>query len=235
MLIRKALVLMIMSLILYLCRSAPGGQMAIWDFGPDGRYTETVTAEHVTGTPALTVSESGKDPDGGNGAAYTDSEGAYHSAGQAVNWDDTGTRSEWTMQINTTGWEDICIRWDYRSDNEGDAKGPTQFDFCYKVGEGGSIESIVEIPASLAGSAVQLILDDGRTNWYADAPAVDSKSLPPTFQKYRSDWVRIPREIGLDVSFSGNNAYGRKSSGLGASQSSPLEQEQNHIQKGIFF
>jgi hypothetical protein len=76
------------------------------------------------------------------------------------------------MQINTTGWEDISIRWDYKSDNEGDAKGPTQFDFSYKVGEG---------------------------NWTvlaADEPAVDSKTLPPTFQKYRrkSVWTSLAAE-----------------------------------------
>lgn len=56
------------------------------------------------------------------------------------------------------------------------------------ISEGGSIESIVKMPAPMLDGDVQFLLDNGTSDWYNDLK--ESKFLPyPTFQKYRSDWI----------------------------------------------
>jgi len=108
--------------------------MAIWDFGPDnGHYTEDVSIENVSGTPGLVLLGGEKDPDGKNGTSFTDVGGNYHAGGQAAGWDDikvAGDDAEWIMTINTTGWFDLAIRWDYKcwiADTN-------SFDLEYRVG-----------------------------------------------------------------------------------------------------
>ena len=112
--------------------------MVIWDFGPDAiHYTLNPAVENVVGIPVMTAGGAEYDPDGKNGIAFTDAAGIPHPAGQAVAWDDvSGTESdaEWTIRIDTTGWQDMVIRWDYFSDNTGGNRGPVSFDLEYRVG-----------------------------------------------------------------------------------------------------
>jgi len=114
--------------------------MAIWDFGPDASgYTLVPQYEYVTGTPTLFASGAEYDIDGKDGCPFTDHAGILHAGGQAAAWDDvsgTASDAEWIMTINTTGWQDIVIRWDYLSDATGDNQGPISFDFDYKIGDG---------------------------------------------------------------------------------------------------
>lgn len=137
---KKAIVLMTFVFLLALNGRAGADLMAVWDFGPDApHYTEAVAVENVIGTPTLSVSGADYDIDGKNGIAYTDAAGNPHAPGQAVAWDDVSgaaSDAEWRMSINTTGWQDMSIRWDYLSDNTGNNRGPTSFDFAYKVGLG---------------------------------------------------------------------------------------------------
>jgi hypothetical protein len=114
--------------------------MAIWDFGPnaDG-YTLVPQYEYVIGTPALVASGAEYDSNGKDGCEFTDYAGNHHDEGQAVAWNDvsgTDSDAEWIMTINTTGWQDMVIRWDYLSDATGGNQGPTSFDFDYKIGDG---------------------------------------------------------------------------------------------------
>ena len=114
--------------------------MAIWDFGPDASgYILVPQYEYVTGTPTLVASGADYDTNGKDGCPFTDYAGNFHDDGQAVAWDDVSTTAsdaEWIMTINTTGWQDMVIRWDYWSDATGDNQGPTSFDFDYKIGTG---------------------------------------------------------------------------------------------------
>jgi hypothetical protein len=112
--------------------------MAIWDFGPDApHYTEIVTTEYVQDVPALAVIDGQKDGNGKDGVAYTDADGTHHEPGQAAAWDDVSvsgpTDAQWIMTINTTGWWNLVIRWDYWSDATGGNQGPTSFDFAYRI------------------------------------------------------------------------------------------------------
>jgi len=106
--------------------------MAIWDFGvSSAHYTENVTAENVVGVPTLVISGGEKDINGKDGIAYTDAAGVHHDAGQGAAWNDvrvSGPDAEWILTINTTGWNDIAIRWDYRSEET------PSFDLHYRVG-----------------------------------------------------------------------------------------------------
>ena len=127
-------VIVLLALIFLAAFSSPSiaALMAIWDFGPSSAYyTENVTAENVVGVPTLVLSGGEKDTNGKNGVAYVDAAGVYHDAGQAGAWDDirvTGPDAEWILTIDTTGWEDISIRWDYRSEQT------PSFDLHYRVG-----------------------------------------------------------------------------------------------------
>jgi len=108
--------------------------MAIWDFGPDApHYTEVVTTEYVLGIPTLTLSGGQIDTNGKDGVAYTDAEGTAHIPGQGAAWDDvrvTGQDARWVMTIDTTGWWNLALRWDYKSEMA------TTFDFDYRIGAG---------------------------------------------------------------------------------------------------
>ena len=53
----------------------------------------------------------------------------------------------------------------------------------------GSWESIVEVPTPLNSAPVQLLVDNGTTNWYGDS--TESKLWSPNWQKFRSEWVTL--------------------------------------------
>ena len=100
--------------------SASGSQqMAIWDFGPNAAgYTTNPTAENLVVAPTLVLSGGTLDPDGKDGVAYTDAAGILHAAGQSGAWDEikvSGDNARWIVTLNTTGWTDIGLRFDYKA------------------------------------------------------------------------------------------------------------------------
>jgi len=110
-------------------------QMAIWDFGPDEGYVETVTAEDVSGIPTIAMDGGTKDGNGKNGTSYTDVENVLHSPGQAAAWEDVrvdGKDAELMIYINTTGWENITLRWNYKAW----LSGTDSFDLDYSIDDG---------------------------------------------------------------------------------------------------
>jgi hypothetical protein len=128
-------------------------QLAIWDFGAKAAsYTETVTAEDVVGTPMLLVDGGEKDPDGKDGVAYTDVAGVSHAKGQAAAWDDvkvSGLDAEWIVTINTTGWQDIDVRFDYKA---WDAN-TTSFDLDYRLSDTAEWTEILDNQSITADNA----------------------------------------------------------------------------------
>ena len=108
--------------------------VAFWDFGPNGAgYTESARVNNTIETPSLAgmSAGSGYDADGQEGVAFIDVAGTNHLAGQALAWG-SGVNDgdqEWTLSINLTGYEDIAIRWDYRSTGTG----PTNALLSYSV------------------------------------------------------------------------------------------------------
>jgi hypothetical protein len=114
--------------------------MAVWDFGPDStNYTLVPQYEYVEGLPVMTAGGADYDDNGGNGVAFTDAGENPHDAGQCLHWNDvSGTTDDAyiIITIDTTGWQDMLIRWDYMSDNSGGKTGPVSFDLDYAVGSG---------------------------------------------------------------------------------------------------
>ncbi|MGA2324427.1 MAG: PEP-CTERM sorting domain-containing protein [Sedimentisphaerales bacterium] len=110
-------------------------QMAIWDFGKDANhFTTAPTAENVIGTPTLVLSGGTIDPSGKNGVAYTDAAGVSHIDGQAGAWDEikiSGDNARWIVTLNTTGWIDIGLRFDYKAWNSK----TTSFDIDYRLND----------------------------------------------------------------------------------------------------
>jgi hypothetical protein len=127
--------------LLTLGSAANADLMAVWDFGPNStNYTLVSQYEYVSGVPTLAAGNADYDADGGNGVAFTDAAGNSHAAGQALHWNDVaksgGDDAYIIITIDTTGWQDMAIRWDYMSDNTGTKKGPVRFDLDYAVGSG---------------------------------------------------------------------------------------------------
>ena len=108
--------------------------VAYWDFGANAaEYSEEVALVNAVGTPSLTGMSAGTgyDADGQEGVAFIDAAGTNHAAGQTLAWGSglNDGDQEWTLSINLTGYEDIAIRWDYRSTGTG----PTNALLSYRV------------------------------------------------------------------------------------------------------
>jgi len=110
-------------------------QIAIWDFGPDANHFTTLpTTENVIGTPTLVLSGGTLDPTGKNGVAYTDIAGITHTAGQTGAWDEikvSGDNAKWIVTLDTVGWIDISLRFDYKAWNSK----TTSFDIDYRLND----------------------------------------------------------------------------------------------------
>jgi len=133
-----AWILFLCGINLCLAGTAKAAVMAIWDFGLVGAsYTENVTTEYVNGIPTLSVIGGDKDTNGKDGTAFTDADGGDHGSGQAVAWEDVSILgpddASFTIAIDTTGWQNIQIRWDYLSDATGGNQGPVSVDFHYSA------------------------------------------------------------------------------------------------------
>jgi hypothetical protein len=142
----------LLSLTILLAMSTPAGAvlMSVWDFGPDStNYTLVPQFEFVSGVPALTAGGAAYDLDGGNGIGFTDAAGNIHDIGQALHWNDvSGTADDAyiIITIDTTGWQDMAIRWDYMSDNSGGKTGPVSFSLDYQVDSSGWIGILGDQP-----------------------------------------------------------------------------------------
>lgn len=94
--------------------------LAVWDFGSSSaNYTENPAYYNTVTTPTLVIEGGEKDTNGKNGAAFTDAAGIPHAAGQAAGWDDIkkdGSNASWIATLDTTGFQSLAIRWDYRSE-----------------------------------------------------------------------------------------------------------------------
>lgn len=117
--------------------------MVVWDFGPDSSNYTLAPQYDYTGGSTLTAGNADYDGNGGDGVDFTDADGIFHAAGQALHWNDVSKSGDNDAYIiittNITLWYDISIRWDYKSDNTGDKTGPVSFDLDYQVGGAGWI------------------------------------------------------------------------------------------------
>ncbi len=139
---KRLIVLLVVVFLLASANSASADLMSFWSFGPNStNYTLVPQYEYVSGVPTLTAGNADYDTNGGDGVEFTDAAGNYHDAGQALHWDDVSKSGDNDAYIiitmDTTDWQDMAIRWDYKSDNSGDKTGPVSFDLDYQVGDGG--------------------------------------------------------------------------------------------------
>ncbi|MFA5239491.1 MAG: PEP-CTERM sorting domain-containing protein [Phycisphaerae bacterium] len=141
---RRAIALGGVFLLLVLSSTASAELMAVWTFGPNStEYTLVPQYEYVSGVPTLAAGNADYDLNGGDGTAFIDAAGNSHIDGQALHWNDVSKSGDndayIIITIDTTGWQDMAIRWDYMSDNGGDKTGPVSFDLDYQIGDSGWI------------------------------------------------------------------------------------------------
>jgi hypothetical protein len=147
---RRVFAFLCLSIFLSLNTPVSADLMSVWDFGPDSaNYTLVPQYEFVTGVPTLAAGGADYDDNGGNGVAFTDAAGNLHDAGQCLHWNDvSGTADDAyiIITIDTTGWQNMAIRWDYMSDNSGGKKGPVSFSLDYQVDSSGWIGILGDQP-----------------------------------------------------------------------------------------
>jgi len=130
-------------LAMWISQSANATVLAIWDFGPSSAYyTLEPDYYNTVAMPTLYLHGSGLDIDGKNGIAYLDADGINHIAGQAGGWDDinkSGTENDAALfiTIDTSGFSNLSIRWDYKSELA------VSFDFSYRTSADGSWVKII--------------------------------------------------------------------------------------------
>lgn len=130
-------------LVMWISQSANATVLAIWDFGPSSAYyTLEPDYYNTVAMPTLYLHGSGLDIDGKNGIAYLDADGINHIAGQAGGWDDinkSGTENDAALfiTIDTSGFSNLSIRWDYKSELA------VSFDFSYRTSADGSWVKII--------------------------------------------------------------------------------------------
>lgn len=128
-----------------------GSLLAIWDFGDSSSvYTQSPAAYHTVTSPTLTLAGSDVDTNGKDGVGYTDAAGVVHIAGQAAAWDDinkSGSDNDAAlfMTLNATGFTDLAIRWDYKSEEA------VSFDLAYRISPGGSWTQVADNQAITPG------------------------------------------------------------------------------------
>ena len=128
------LVMMFFVVFSFLVQHSRGDIMAFWDFGTDTLYSEGVLIDSISGVPTLVLEGGDKDDNGKLGVAYRDSGNIFHAAGRAGAWNNVNGDSEILITVDTTGWRDLAIRWDYNSENTAGDLGPATFDMDVRAG-----------------------------------------------------------------------------------------------------
>lgn len=119
-------------------------QMAIWDFSTlSNASTSSInaTTEVLNGTPSLQQYNQLIDDNGKGGTSYTDIASVSHSAGSAIAWDDirgSGTDAALEITMNTTGFQNIFLRFDYKSESA------TAFDLVYSIDNGSTFTLLLD-------------------------------------------------------------------------------------------
>jgi len=65
-------------------------------------------------------------------------------------------------------------------------------------GTGGSFETIVDVQSTAQNTLVQLLQDNGDTDWADRAGTTVSKDLPAADQKFQGNWVSLGADAGMD-------------------------------------
>jgi len=167
---------MTMCAVATLCFSAAASasQMAIWTFDDPSGGTDAVKTTHalLQGTPTITLLLADIDDNGKGGTGYTDVETVLHDTTKAAAWDDVAKSGDndgqWICAINTTGFEDISVRFDFM----GNIDDPIEsLDLDYRINGGEWIE--VENNYAINGTDVWKIFSYD----YSAVGAIENQTL----------------------------------------------------------
>jgi hypothetical protein len=117
------------------------------DMSGNNNGTTAVTVDNAVGVPTLEL-ENGllADLNGQGGVAFTDELGTSHSGGMSAGWTSgvlntsTDPNDRWLLTVNSTGYRDLALRFDYRLTSAvvsgEDLQGPTQLTIDWRQGGG---------------------------------------------------------------------------------------------------
>jgi hypothetical protein len=176
-------------------------QMAFWNFNGQNLFVDNslinadVTGDDVSGTAGLRMLNQIINVGGVDGTGYTDSEGVNHTGGKAASWGDikgSGADAEFIIEMSTTDWENIALRFDYKSQLA------DSYDLAVSMNEGDSWHKL----------ANNLPLDIDYSNW--STATVNLSTLgndndeegPVVLENRESLWIRID-----DLAQNGNDAF----------------------------
>lgn len=176
-------------------------QMAYWNFNGQSLFLDDVlinadaTGANVTGTPALKMQNQIINLNGVDGPAYLDNEGVNHAGGKAPSWADikgTGTDAVIQLNVNTSNWESLNLRFDYKSQLA------DTYDLAVSINEGDSWHKLA--------NNFPLVAD--YDDWNSESIDLSALALVNEEEgnivigNRESLWIRID-----DMSFNGNDAF----------------------------
>ncbi len=124
-------------------QSPTDDQLAIWTFPTvntnSGDIIES-TQEDVVGIPTLMMFNENIDPNGKAGISYVDIDTTAHAENDAIAWNDiaqgNSLDAELQININTTDWQDLKLRFDYKSEET------ESVDLAYSLDNGTTFQNI---------------------------------------------------------------------------------------------
>ncbi len=124
--------------------ATPVSQLAIWTFDGSPAFssgTPIAPTAASKDTPTLTLFDAEIDENGKEGQAYTDVKGVSHPADRAAAWNDIKKKdapdAEILLKLDTTGWYDLSLRFDYKSESA------VGYNLGYSLDGGGSWQPIL--------------------------------------------------------------------------------------------
>jgi hypothetical protein len=119
------------------------------DMSTNNNGTTAATVDNAVGVPTIALVEENAllaDLNGQVGVAFNDADGTAHSAGMAAAWTtgvlntSTDPTDRWLLSLNTTGYRNLNLRFDYRLTSAvvsgEDLQGPTKLTVDWAVGGG---------------------------------------------------------------------------------------------------
>jgi hypothetical protein len=119
------------------------------DMSTNNNGTTAATVDNAVGVPTIALVEENAllaDLNGQVGVAFNDADGTAHSAGMAAAWTtgvlntSTDPTDRWLLSLNTTGYSNLNLRFDYRLTSavvsSEDLQGPTKLTVDWAVGGG---------------------------------------------------------------------------------------------------
>ncbi len=183
-------------------------QMAIWTFSNVSNASSNSlnpTTYSVATAPVLQQFFQQIDNNGIAGTSYTDISSTNHTAGSAISWDDikgSGADAELVINLNTSGWNSMYMRFDYKSETA------NSFDIEYSIDGGANWTQIINNSS---------LTDDGFVSWSSKTINLSSYTILDNQSNLQIKILDLSNNGNDQFAFDNIEFYGTQGGGGGSS------------------